>query len=120
MYPTQIQRYMNLLNFTSQSPDEDACKSRWKAYRDKQGIICPHCGGKEHYWKKDRKNYACKQCGYRQSLKANMVMQGSQLPFRYWFVAIHLLASTKKSFSASELQRHLGSQHLQSHMGDAS
>ncbi len=27
---------------------------------------------------------------------------------RYWFIAIHLLTSTKKSFSASELQRQLG------------
>jgi hypothetical protein len=35
-------------------------------------------------------------------------MNGSQLPFRYWFVAIHLLTSTKKSFSAKELQRQLG------------
>jgi hypothetical protein len=35
-------------------------------------------------------------------------MHGSQLPFRYWFVAIHLLTSTKKSFSARELQRQLG------------
>jgi hypothetical protein len=35
-------------------------------------------------------------------------MYGSQLLFRYWFVVIHLLTSTKKSFSASELQRQLG------------
>jgi hypothetical protein len=35
-------------------------------------------------------------------------MHGSQLPYRYWFIAIHLLTSTKKSFSASELQRQLG------------
>jgi hypothetical protein len=34
-------------------------------------------------------------------------MHGSRLPFRYRFVAIHLLTSTKKSFSASELQRRL-------------
>ncbi|GHT01373.1 hypothetical protein AGMMS49525_01910 [Bacteroidia bacterium] len=32
----------------------------------------------------------------------------SKLPFRYWFVAFHLLTSTKKSFSAKELQRQLG------------
>jgi hypothetical protein len=30
------------------------------------------------------------------------------LPFRYWFIAFHLLTSTKKSFSAKELQRQLG------------
>jgi hypothetical protein len=35
-------------------------------------------------------------------------MHGSQLPYRYWFVAIHLLTSTKKSFSAAELKRQLG------------
>ena len=35
-------------------------------------------------------------------------MHGSKLPFRYWFIAIHLLTSTKKSFSAKELQRQLG------------
>ena len=35
-------------------------------------------------------------------------MHGSQLPFRYWLITMHLLTSTKKSFSASELQRQLG------------
>jgi hypothetical protein len=38
-------------------------------------------------------------------LRANTVMHGSKLAFRYWFIAIHLLTSTRKSFSASELQR---------------
>ena len=35
-------------------------------------------------------------------------MHGSQLLFWYWFIAIHLLTSMKKSFSAKELQRQLG------------
>jgi hypothetical protein len=35
-------------------------------------------------------------------------MHGSQLSFRYWFVAFHLVTSTKKSFSSKELQRQLG------------
>lgn len=35
-------------------------------------------------------------------------MYGSQLPVRYWFIAMHLLTSTKKSISASELQCQLG------------
>jgi hypothetical protein len=35
-------------------------------------------------------------------------MHKSKLPFRYWFVAMHLLTSTKKNFSAKELQRQLG------------
>ena len=99
---------MNLLNFVSQYPNEASCRAKFKEYRDKQGVVCPHCGSKEHYWKKDKENYECKQCRKRQSLRANTVMHGSQLPFRYWFIAIHLLTSTKKSFSAAELQRQLG------------
>lgn len=35
-------------------------------------------------------------------------MHGSKLPFQYWFIAIHLITSTKKSFSAKEIQRQLG------------
>ena len=36
------------------------------------------------------------------------VMHSTKLPLQYWFIAIHLLTSTKKTFSASELQRQLG------------
>jgi hypothetical protein len=99
---------MNLLNFASQFPDEPSCKAKFKEYRDSQGVLCPSCGSTEHYWKRDKECYECKKCGKRQSLRANTVMHGSQLPFRYWFIAIHLLTSTKKSFSAAELQRQLG------------
>ena len=99
---------MNLVDFISEFPDEASCKDRWKAYRDKVGVICPKCGCREHYWKSDKESYECKQCQYRQSLRANTVMHRSQLPFRYWFITMHLLTSTKKSFSAKELQRQLG------------
>jgi len=99
---------MNLLNFVESFPDESSCKVKFKEYRDSQGVICPRCGCPKHYWKRDKESYECKHCGRRQSLRANTVMHGSQLPFRYWFITIHLLTSTKKSFSASEIQRQLG------------
>jgi hypothetical protein len=99
---------MNLLNFISEYPDEVSCRKKFKVFRDKQGVICPKCKHKEHYWKNDKACYECKQCHYRQSLRANTVMHGSQLPFRYWFIAIHLLTGARKSFSALELQRQLG------------
>jgi hypothetical protein len=59
-------------------------------------------------WKSDKESYECKHCHYRQSLRANAIMHGSWLPFRYWFVAFQLVTSTKKSFSTKELQRQLG------------
>ena len=35
-------------------------------------------------------------------------MENSKPPFRYWFIVMHLLTSTKKTFSALELQRQIG------------
>jgi len=99
---------MNLLNFISQFPDEASCKAKWKEYRDRHGVVCPKCGSNSHYWKQDKESYECKRCKYRQSLRSHTVMHGSQLPFRYWLITMKLLTSTKKSFSASELQRQLG------------
>lgn len=103
-----LKRYfMNLLNFVEQFPGEASCKAKWRDFRDNQGVICSKCGHSEHYWKSDKECYECKRCKYRQSLRSNTVMHGSQLPFRYWLVTIHVLTSTKKSFSASGLQRQL-------------
>jgi len=99
---------MNLLNFINQFPDEESCKLKFKEIRDKEGVICAHCGGLDHYWKRDKWQYECKNCKTRTTLKSGTVLYYSKLPFRYWFVAMHLLTSTRKSFSALELQRQLG------------
>jgi len=54
-----------------------------------------------------------KHCHSRQSLRSGIVMQNSKLPFRYWFVTMHLLTSTKKSFSTEKLRRQLGHKRYQ-------
>lgn len=104
----KIRTEIKLFDFISQYPDEDSCKTKFKAIRDSEGIVCKKCGGKSHYWKQDKWQYECKTCWTRTTLRSGTVMHGSQLPFRYWFIAMHLLTSTKKSFSALELQRQLG------------
>ena len=99
---------MKLLEFNTHFPDEESCKKTFKEYRLREGIICRKCGGTHHYWKKKREQWECKKCKHRTTLKSGTVMQSSKLPFRYWFIAMHFLSSTKKSFSAKELQRQLG------------
>lgn len=104
---------MNLLNFAGTYPTEESCKLKFKEFRDKQGVICPHCGGTDHYWKRDKWQYECKKCKTRITLRSGTIMHGSKLPFSYWFAAIHLLTATKKSFSAKEVQRQLGHKRYQ-------
>ena len=99
---------MTLIDFISEYPNEDSCKAKFKQYREHVGVVCPKCECKDHYWKRDKDSYECKKCKHRQSLRANTVMHKSKLPFRYWFIAMHLLTNTKKSFSAKEIQRQLG------------
>ena len=99
---------MNLLNFINKFPDEESCMLKFKSIRESEGVICAKCGSKEHYWKNDKCQFECKKCKRRTTLRSGTVMHGSKLPFRYWFIAMHLLTSTKKSFSALELQRQLG------------
>ncbi len=99
---------MKLIEFREHYPDEASCRLTFKQYREEEGIKCKKCGNTTHYWKKKREQWECKKCGYRTTLKSGTVMQNSKLPFQYWFIAMHLITSTKKTFSAKELQRQLG------------
>jgi len=99
---------MRILDFYKDYPDELSCKLKFKEIRDREGITCKKCGGSAHYWKKDKWCYECKKCKFRTSLRSGTVMQSSKLSFQYWFIAMHLVTSTKKSFSAKEMQRQLG------------
>lgn len=104
---------MRLLEFNKLYPDEQSCRKAFKEMREKEGITCRKCGNQTHYWKKNRAEWECKKCHHRTTLRSGTVMQSSKLPFYYWFFAMHLLTSTKKSFSAKEIQRQIGHKRYQ-------
>jgi hypothetical protein len=41
-------------------------------------------------------------------LKTGTVIENSKLTYQYWFIAMHLMTSTKKTISALEMQKQLG------------
>ena len=104
---------MNLIQFIQEFPDEAACRQKFKEERDKIGITCKRCNCKDHYWLENKSSYECKKCHSRTSLRSGTVMENSKLPYRYWLITIHLLTSTKKSFSTEELRRQLGHKRYQ-------
>jgi hypothetical protein len=99
---------MNLFTFTAHFGDEEACRLHFKGERDKIGVICHRCGHDQHYWIKSRWSYECKSCRSRTSLRSGTIMQSSNLSFLVWYRAMFLMSTTKKGFSAKEMQRHLG------------
>lgn len=89
-------------------PDENACRDHFKAVRDREGVYCKRCGRGDHWWLKSKAMYECKNCGRRMSLRSGSVMENSKLPFRFWYVAMHLMTASKRNISALEVQKQLG------------
>jgi len=99
---------MNIFSFTAHFVDEQSCRQHFKTERDKQGVVCKKCGSTCHYWKKDKECYECKSCRFRTSLRSGTIMENSNLSFLVWYRAMFLMSTTKKGFSAKEIQRQLG------------
>ncbi len=104
---------MKLIDFTKCFKDEASCENYLKNVREKEGLECSKCGCKKQYWNKSTKSWRCSKCGHETTLTSGTVMHGSKLPLMYWFLAMHLMTSTKKAISASEMQRQLGHKRYQ-------
>lgn len=98
---------MNIFSFTAHFGSEEDCRNHFKEQRDKVGVTCK-CGHKEHYWIKSVWSYECKKCRKRISLRSGTIMQSSNLSFLTWYKAMFLMSTTKKGFSAKEIQKQLG------------
>ena len=99
---------MRIQDFFKKFPDEASCRAHFKTEREKQGVVCKRCHHLEHYWISTRDQYQCKKCKFRTTLRSGTLLHGSQLPYYYWYFGMMMLTSTKKSFSALEVQRQLG------------
>jgi hypothetical protein len=89
-------------------PDEEACRKAWFAWRWPEGFKCPRCAATEYCEIRERQLLQCRACRYQTSLIAGTILQGTKLPMRVWFRAMHLLAQGKKGLSNIELGRRLG------------
>ena len=72
-------------------PDENACRKAWFAWRWPEGFKCPRCAGSKYCEIRGRQLLQCQQCRHQTSLIAGTVLQGTKLPMRVWFRAMHLL-----------------------------
>jgi len=99
---------MRLSEFYKYFPDELTCHKILRCIREQEGIICKKCGNIEHYWKKDKKSFECKECNYRTSLKNGTIMEHSNLPLKYWLSTIAYLNIIGEKISALELQKEIG------------
>ena len=78
-----------------------------------QGPECPKCGVVDNAHKMAGKStrigtYKCRACLAKFTVKVNTIFEDSRIPMHIWLQGIHLLASSKKGFSANQFARTLG------------
>ncbi len=99
---------MKFYEFYKRFPNESICVLILKNIKEQEGIICKKCNHIEHYWKKDKKSFECKQCNFRTSLKSGTIMEHSNLPLKYWLSSIMFFNIMEKNISAHKLQKEFG------------
>lgn len=91
--------------------NEEAARAWFEAARWPDGPTCPHCGSLKHYANKSKAGvYRCgeKECRKDYTVMTKSVMERSHAKLTQWAAAFCLYAASKKGFTATQLQRHLG------------
>src|SRR5882762_11718805 len=94
--------------------DDNAAREHLEKILWPHGPICPRCGVMDNritklQGKSTRPGvYKCKDCRKPFSVTVGTLMEGSHIPVSKWLLAAQLMASSKKSMSAHQLHRMLG------------
>jgi len=93
--------------------DENKAREALEAVRWPDGPVCPHCGSVEGIAKAQGKSprpglYYCAACNDQFTVTVGTVMERSKVPLTKWWLAMHLLGSSKKGMSAHQMHRVLG------------
>jgi transposase-like protein len=93
--------------------DEIKAREALEAARWPDGPVCPHCGcmGKIGAVKGQSHRpglYYCGDCKKPFTVTVGTVFERSKIPLTKWWLAAHLMGSSKKGFSAHQLHRSLG------------
>ena len=97
-----------MIEFMEMYKTEEDCQRALFEHRWPEGFRCPRCGHGRAYTHKKRSLFECSACDHQASLTAGTILQGTRTDLKKWFLAIYLLAQTKKPISSAELSRQLG------------
>lgn len=93
--------------------DNDKARQHLEKIRWPSGPICPHCGECEKHGLLEGKShrpglYKCYSCKGKFTVTVGTVFERSKIDLCKWVLAAHLMASSKKGFSAHQLHRTIG------------
>jgi transposase-like protein len=98
---------VNLVNLIERYSDEKKCRQFLEALKWQDGVKCPRCGSDKISRILKRDQFDCDKCRYQFSVTAGTIFHDSHLPLWKWFLAVYLMAESKKGISANQIKRSL-------------
>ena len=101
---------ISLIEIMRMFPDNETAEAWFVEKRWPNGVHCPHCGSVNvQTGAKHKMPFRCreKECRKRFSVRIGTVMEGSNLDYQTWAVAIYLSLTSLKSVSSMKLHRDL-------------
>lgn len=100
---------INVRQFFSQFPNDEACLAHLFEVRFGQGHECPKCKRSAKWYRlASEQAFSCQWCGHHIHPMVGSIFEKSSTPLQLWFYAIFLFTQTRHGVSAKELQRQLG------------
>ncbi len=88
--------------------DENNCIDAVVKMRWPDGVSCPACGHRGHWYLAKQRRWKCKECWKQFSCKVGTVFEDSAVLLDKWLIAMWLLANCKNGISSYELARAIG------------
>ena len=103
---------LTFLEIADMFHNDDDAKAWLAGQRWPNGPECPYCGASnvQSNIKHKTMDYRCRECPNRKmfSVRTGTVMEGSNLEYRVWAIAISLFTTNIKGISSMKLHRELG------------
>jgi transposase-like protein len=91
--------------------DEAKATAHMEADRWPDGVTCPFCGSVNVHRMEGKTQagmFLCNDCRDKFTVRTGTIFERSHIPLHKWLMATHIMAASKKSVSALQLQRMLG------------
>ncbi len=100
---------ITLASLLKMFPNDETAEKWFEAERWPEGVQCPHCNSASvGSIKHPTMPYRCHKCRKYFSAKTGTLMQGSNLGYQSWAIAIYLFTTGIKGTSSMKLHRDLG------------
>jgi len=102
---------ISLVELFDMFPDNETARKWFEGQMWPDGPVCPHCGTHNVQCDINHKTmtHRCRECDDKPmfSVKKGSIMEGSNIPYRKWAIAVYLFTTSLKGVSSMKLHRDL-------------